>query len=81
MPAAFTAFFPVHPWLAKLGKRLHKAFDEASQKKKTFGGKPIFLSPEIWTWRLRFACLHPSTRFVAGSLGGFGFYFLGMDHA
>jgi hypothetical protein len=80
MPEAFTAFFPAIPWLAKLGKRIHKSFDEASQKKKTFGRKPIFLSPEIWTWRLHFACLHPSAWFVAGSSGGLRCNFLGLDN-
>ena len=67
MPGAFTAFFAVHPWLAKLGKRIHKSFDEPPQKEKTFCRKPIVLSSEIRAWRLHFARLHTRTRLVAGS--------------
>lgn len=81
MPGAFTAFFMGSILLAKLEERIHKSSNEAAQIKKTFGCKPIFLSPEIRTWGLRFTCLHPRTRLVAGSFRGYRFNFLGLDHA
>ena len=81
MPEAFTAFsFGSFPGFAKRLKRIHKSFNEGSKIKKTFGCKPIFLSPEIWTGRLRFACLYSRTRSVAGSYGGFRCNFLGLDN-